>query len=156
VTDPPDTLANGERVTPPTERADNPALVFAAVQQDQLANEADPTPDVPEPHGAFTAALLETLQVLPADAPASLVYQRVKAMLEGNGVADQEPDLDANAARRGGGDGGRGQGAVGGAEGGCGWERVAGHWDGLWDWAGEYVYGDHGQGGRASGDAADR
>jgi hypothetical protein len=95
VNDPPDTLANGQRVTPPTERTDNPALVFAAVQQDQAANEADPTADMPESHGAFTAALLETLQVLPADAPASLVYQRVKAVLEGNGVANQDPDLDA-------------------------------------------------------------
>jgi len=100
VNDPPDTLANGQKVTPPTERKDNPALVFAAAQQDQAANEANPTPDMPESHGAFTAALIETLQVLPADAPASLVYQRVKAMLEGNGVADQEPDLDANARRR--------------------------------------------------------
>ena len=70
------------------------------MQQDQAANEADPSPNMPESHGAFTAALLETLQVLPADAPASLVYQRVKAMLEGSGVPDQEPDLDATAARR--------------------------------------------------------
>ena len=45
VTDPPDTLPNGQRVPPPTERTDNPALVFSAVQQDQEANEADPTPD---------------------------------------------------------------------------------------------------------------
>ena len=100
VTDPPDTLPNGQRVAPPTERPDNPALVFSAVQQDQEANEADPTPDMPESHGAFTAALIETLQVLPADAPASLVYQRVKAILEGSGFPQQEPDLDANATRR--------------------------------------------------------
>jgi hypothetical protein len=100
VTDPPDTLPDGERVPPPTERTDNPALVFAAVQQDQAANEADPSPDMPESHGAFTAALLETLQVLPPDAPASLVYQRVKAILEGGGFPEQEPDLDANPARR--------------------------------------------------------
>jgi hypothetical protein len=100
VTDPPDTRPNGQRVPPPTERPDNPALVFSAVQQDQEANEADPTPDNPESHGAFTAALIETLQVLPADAPASLVYQRVKAILEGSGFPQQEPDLDANAARR--------------------------------------------------------
>ncbi len=100
VNDPPDLLANGQRVPPPTERTDNPALVFSAVQQDQEANEADPTKDMPESHGAFTAALIETLQTLPADAPASLVYQRVKAMLEGSGFANQEPDLDANAARR--------------------------------------------------------
>lgn len=100
VTDPPDTLPNGQRVPPPTERADNPALVFAAVQQDQAANEADPSENMPESHGAFTAALIETLQVLPADTPASLVYQRVKAILEGSGFPEQEPDLDANATRR--------------------------------------------------------
>jgi hypothetical protein len=100
VTDPPDTLPNGQRVPPPTERPDNPALVFSAVQQDQEANEADPSTDNPESHGAFTAALVETLQVLPADAPASLVYQRVKAILEGSGFPEQEPDLDANATRR--------------------------------------------------------
>jgi len=87
VNDPPDALPNGQRVPPPTERTDNPALVFAAVQQDQAANEADPSETMPEAHGAFTAALIETLQVLPADGPASLVYQRVKAKLEGNGVA---------------------------------------------------------------------
>jgi hypothetical protein len=100
VNDPPDLQPNGQRVTAPTERADNPALVFAAVQQDQEAKEAIPTADMPESHGAFTAALVETLQVLPADAPASLVYQRVKAILEGGGAAEQEPDLDANARRR--------------------------------------------------------
>ncbi len=100
VTDPPDTLPNGQRVPPPTERPDNPALVFSAVQQDQEANEADPSADMPESHGAFTAALIQTLQVLPADAPSSLVFQRVKAILEGSGFPEQEPDLDANAARR--------------------------------------------------------
>jgi Caspase domain len=101
VNDPPDTLPNGQRVTSPTERTDNPALVFAAVQQDQSANEAVPPDDVPEPHGAFTAALLETLQVLPANAPSSLVYLRVKAILEGKSLpSPQEPDLDASATRR--------------------------------------------------------
>ncbi len=55
---------------------------------------------VKEPHGAFTAALLEALQALPADTPVSLVYERVKAVLEGGSVPDQEPDLDASAARR--------------------------------------------------------
>ena len=37
---------------------------------------------------------------MPADTPASLVYERVKAVLEGGNVPDQEPDLDATAARR--------------------------------------------------------
>ena len=56
-----------------------------------------PTDKTAEPHGAFTAALIETLQAMPADSPASLVYQRVKAVLEGGSVPDQEPDLDATA-----------------------------------------------------------
>lgn len=59
-----------------------------------------PSATATEPHGAFTAALVEALQVLPASTPASVVYQRVKAVLEGGSVPDQEPDLDASAARR--------------------------------------------------------
>jgi hypothetical protein len=95
----PDVLPNGEPRPAPTERSDNPALVFSAAQQDQTAKESPPS-DTPEPHGAFTAALVEALQVLPADAPTSIVYQRVKAVLEGSSVSDQDPDLDATAARR--------------------------------------------------------
>jgi Caspase domain len=96
----PELLANGQPRPAPTERPDNPALVFSAAQQDQEANEADASPAMPESHGAFTAALVEALQVLPADAPASIVYQRVKAVLEGSSAASQNPDLDATAARR--------------------------------------------------------
>ena len=96
----PDLLPNGEARPAPTEREDNPALVFSAAQQDQTAKESPPPDTVTEPHGAFTAALVEALQVLPANTPASVVYQRVKAVLEGNGVSDQEPDLDASAKRR--------------------------------------------------------
>ena len=97
----PEVLPDGKQRPVPTERADNPALVFSAAQQDQEANEADPTPALPESHGAFTAALIEALQVLPADASASVVYQRVKAVLEGDAnTSTQEPDLDATSARR--------------------------------------------------------
>ena len=85
----------------PTEDRKNPALVFSAVQQDQLAGETKPSAASPEIHGAFTAALIETLQILPADAPASLVYQRVKVVLEGNGTVGQDPELDAGSERRG-------------------------------------------------------
>jgi hypothetical protein len=96
----PDVLANGDPKPAPTERQDNAALVFSAAQQDQTAKEMPPGDKTAEPHGAFTAALIETLQALPANTPASLVYQRVKAVLEGGSVPDQEPDLDASAARR--------------------------------------------------------
>lgn len=96
-----DTLPNGQPRPGPTERTDNPALVFSAAQQDQTAKEMPPAAGtVSEPHGAFTAALLKALQALPADTPASVVYERVKAVLEGSSVPDQEPDLDANGARR--------------------------------------------------------
>jgi len=95
-----DTSPNGEPQPAPTERADNPALVFSAAEQDETAKEMPPSDKATEPHGAFTAALIQSLQALPADAPASLVYQRVKAVLEGGSVPDQEPDLDATAARR--------------------------------------------------------
>ena len=96
----PDLLANGQPRPAPSERADNPALVLSAAQQDQTAKEMPLSATSAEPHGAFTAALVEALQALPADTPASLLYQRVKAVLEGGSVPDQEPDLDATAARR--------------------------------------------------------
>jgi hypothetical protein len=96
----PDTLPNGQPVLAPTERPDNPALVLSAAQQDQTAKEM-PTGDASaEPHGAFTAALLQALQALPADTPAAVVYQRVKAVLDGSNVPDQDPDLDASEVRR--------------------------------------------------------
>jgi hypothetical protein len=96
----PDTLPTGQLRPAPTERSDNPALVFSAAQQTQTAKESPPPDTITEPHGAFTAALIQALQVLPADTPASIVYQRVKAVLEGSGVPDQEPDLDATPERR--------------------------------------------------------
>ena len=96
----PDLMPDGQPRPSPTERGDNPALVFSAAQQDQTAKEMPLTGSNPQPHGAFTAALLEALQTLPADTPAALVYERVRAVLEGSNVPDQEPDLDAGAARR--------------------------------------------------------
>jgi hypothetical protein len=95
----PDTFPSGQLKPSPTERLENPALVFSAAQEDQSAKES-PLSDTPEPHGAFTAALIEALEILPVDAPASVIYQRVKAALEGSSVTDQDPDLDATAVRR--------------------------------------------------------
>jgi hypothetical protein len=96
----PDLFPSGQARPAPTEREDNPALVFSASQQDQTAKEMPLSATATEPHGAFTAALVEALRALPAATPASLLYQRVKAVLEGGGVPDEEPDLDATAARR--------------------------------------------------------
>src|SRR5208337_4024643 len=98
--DPRDINEAPDAQTPPSERKDNPALIFSAAQQDETAKEMPAANSSAEPHGAFTAALIQTLEVLPADAPASLVYQRVRAVLEGGSVPEQEPDLDANEARR--------------------------------------------------------
>ena len=91
---------DGKELPPPTERTDNAAIVFSAAQQDQSAKESPPPDTAKEPHGAFTTALIEALQVLPPDAPASVVYERVRAVMEGSGVSDQEPDLDATQSRR--------------------------------------------------------
>ena len=96
----PDKLPSGEPLPAPTERSDNPALVFSAAQQDQTAKEMPVTDKVTEPHGAFTAALIEALAAMPANTPAAVLYERVRAVLEGNSVSAQEPDLDATAARR--------------------------------------------------------
>jgi hypothetical protein len=98
--DPRDIGEAPDAATPPSERRDNPALIFSAAQQDETAKEMPPAEANAEPHGAFTAALLQALEVLPADTPASLVYARVRAVLEGSSVPDQEPDLDATEARR--------------------------------------------------------
>jgi Caspase domain. len=96
----PETAADGSLKPAPTDRKENPALVFSAAQQDQTAKEMPAADEAAEPHGAFTAALIEALNALPANAPATLIYQRVKAVLEGNSVPNQEPDLDATAERR--------------------------------------------------------
>lgn len=93
----PDHLANGQPLPVPSERG---ALVFSAAQQDQTAKESPPPDTFPEAHGAFTAALINALEVLPADTPASVVYRQVRATLEGADIEDQEPSLDAAAQRR--------------------------------------------------------
>lgn len=89
--------ANGQPVTPPTQRAQNPLLQFSAAQDTQTAKEM---PGGQEPHGAFTVALVEALEALPADTPASIVNERVQAVMENSQVPDQDPDLDTSQARR--------------------------------------------------------
>ena len=95
-----DTLPNGQPRPAPAERTDNPALFLSAAQQSQTAKEMPLSAGATEPHGAFTAALLETLETMPADTPAALVYERVRAVIEGGSVPDQDPDMDASEARR--------------------------------------------------------
>jgi hypothetical protein len=96
----PDLLPTGELKSAPAERGDNPALIFSASQQDQVAQEIPPPNIFLKPHGAFTVALIKALQVLPANAPASLVYQRVNAYMEGVGIDNQLSSMDAGPARR--------------------------------------------------------
>ena len=118
IAEPPQLLPNGDPLPAPTERADNPALVFSAVQQDQSSKEMPDTNPPTESHGAFTAALIEALQVLPPDAPAEVVYQRVRAVIGNEDVPDEDPDLDATAERRE-------QPLFGGAKSGSGTTRAA-------------------------------
>lgn len=96
----PEFLPSGQPRPGPTQRSDNSALVFSAVQQDQTSKELPDTVPPSEPHGAFTAALIEALQILPADTPAEVVYQRVRAVIGNEDVPDEDPDLDATRERR--------------------------------------------------------
>ena len=96
----PDLLPSGDLRPAPTERENNPTLIFSAAQQDQSAQEVPPPDDIPRPHGAFTIALIKALQVLPANTSAATVYMRVKAYMEGSGIGDQTPSLDAGPSRR--------------------------------------------------------
>ena len=92
----PDTK-NGASVPRPEDRSKNPALVFTATEANQLAKEWDYNG---ESHGAFTVALVEALRYLPADTPAIDVYKRVKVVMEGMGLVDQQPVLDSTDERK--------------------------------------------------------
>jgi hypothetical protein len=80
----------------PEDRKDNSALVFTATQHDQFAREWDFNGDH---HGAFTIALIQALRALPANTPASDVYKRVKVVMQGMGLTDQQPALGGVASR---------------------------------------------------------
>ena len=97
----PEMLDGNTTKPPPSQRSVNPALIFSAAQQDQTAKErefGDP-PGTAVPHGAFTVALIKALQRLHADAPASVVYRQVRATMEGEGIGDQTPSIDASKDR---------------------------------------------------------
>ncbi len=94
--DPPDKAADGKPAARPEDRTRG-ALVLSATQHDQVATEW--TGSDGKPHGAFTVALLDALQSLPANSSAQDVYKRVKVLLLGMGVP-QQPDLGGSSDRR--------------------------------------------------------
>jgi hypothetical protein len=95
---PPDPYPAETGGTPPESRADNPALVVSAAQKDELA--IDVQNGVP-PHGLFTNALVETLQSLPANRPASDVFKRLEVTMEiAPSATHQQPALDTTATRK--------------------------------------------------------
>jgi hypothetical protein len=73
-------------------------LVLSAAQKDQSAidvQNGDP------PHGVFTDALIETLQALPANRPASDVFKRLQVAMEmAPGATNQQPELDTSTVRK--------------------------------------------------------
>ncbi len=93
--DPPDKGPDGKPAARPEDRTGG-AIVLSAAQHDQSASEW--TTDDGKPQGAFTVALLEALQSLPASSSAQDVYKRVKVLLMGMGVP-QQPDLGGPADR---------------------------------------------------------
>ncbi len=95
---PPDRLPNGQLV-PPAEDRPNGALVLTASQYDQSASEWDAPGG--RAHGAFTAALLQTLRLLPPTASAQEVFDRVSVVLDAMALpVPQQPSLAGVAARR--------------------------------------------------------
>ena len=89
--DPPNLDASGNPIPAP-EDTPGGAMVFSAAQSSQLASEWT-SGDVK--HGAFTVALMESLRALPANSPAPDVYKRVKVLMEGMGLSDQQPVFNA-------------------------------------------------------------
>src|SRR5579871_3123882 len=94
--DPPDTDAKGN-VIPAPEDTPGGAIVFSAAQSSQLASEWDSGGVA---HGAFTVALMESLRALPANTPARDVYKRIKVLMEGMGLSDQQPVFNAPKDRQ--------------------------------------------------------
>lgn len=76
---------------------DRGALVLAATQEFQAANEVVDGQGVP--HGAFSLALVRTLRSMPPDESAENVFRRVRALVQSNG-ARQDPTLEGSAERR--------------------------------------------------------
>jgi hypothetical protein len=87
--------------TAPAEHKGEGALVLSAAQQDQEAGEDETPDDPPVVHGHFTYALITALEQLPADVPAAVVFERVKAVMEGLGYVGQDPEMDASETRKG-------------------------------------------------------
>jgi hypothetical protein len=84
--------------TAPENRTENPVLVLSAAQKDQSAIDVQ---DGDPPHGLFTAALIETLQALPANRPASEVFRRLQVAMEmAPGATNQQPEFDTSATRK--------------------------------------------------------
>jgi hypothetical protein len=94
--DPPDMDASGNPVPAPEDTLGG-AIVLSAAQSSQLASEWT---SAGVAHGAFTVALMESLRALPANSPAPDVYKRVKVLMEGMGLSDQQPVFNAPKDRR--------------------------------------------------------
>ena len=90
-------VKNGKEAIAPADRTDNAALILSASQSNQLANESRSGSDA---QGAFTIALIEALKSLPADTAAKDIFNRVSVVLRGDGIVDQDPQLDGSEGRR--------------------------------------------------------
>jgi hypothetical protein len=90
--------ANEERPTLPQDDPVTPVLILSAAQKDQSAID-DETTD--HPHGPFTSALVEALNALPDDRPASDVFNRLQVSMElAPNSIHQQPEMDTSPERR--------------------------------------------------------
>jgi hypothetical protein len=94
----PNPYVKEERPTLPQDDPNTPVLILSATQKDQLAID-DQTRD--PAHGAFTTALVDALNALPEDRPASDVFSRLQVSMElAPNSIHQQPELDTSPDRR--------------------------------------------------------
>jgi len=94
--DPRDLATPPDKSSAPADRKDNRVLILSAAQKDQSAMDVQDA----NPHGLFTAALVQALQALPPETPAIDIYRRVMVDMENGGADNQQPALDATSERK--------------------------------------------------------
>jgi hypothetical protein len=95
---PADRFSSETAGTLPQNHPDAPTLILSAAQKDQTAADVQ---NATPPYGLFTHSLIETLQALPANRPASDVFRSLQIAMElAPAALRQQPELDTAATRK--------------------------------------------------------
>jgi hypothetical protein len=90
-------VADATKSTPPETRATSGFLMISAAQDNEYAQEQYDN-DM-KPHGAFTIALMQAIQLNSIDVPVTTLFQSIRDILKSNGKK-QEPVLSGTDERR--------------------------------------------------------